>query len=289
MEVENTTSAIDPLNIYYNLNNFLLNPLVLIILVLIIIAYFVLFSSLGNNQISTSENNSGQNIFLIIILVILVILILINAAHYFYNINIIDVIKRFFKSLFKPNQELDDIILDKNIDNNIDKSSFKPSQTSHLKFNKQVFNVPGNHYNYEDATALCKAYGGKLATYQQIEDSYKNGGEWCNYGWSDKQMALFPTQQNTYDGLQKIAGHEHDCGRPGINGGYIANPNVKFGVNCFGYKPKITQEEEELMKITTPYPQTKEELEFQNKVDFWKNKINSVLLSPFNYNSWEEV
>ena len=26
----------------------------------------------------------------------------------------------------------------------------------------------------------------------------------------------------------------HVC--PGINGGYIANPNVKFGVNCYGHK-----------------------------------------------------
>jgi hypothetical protein len=31
-------------------------------------------------------------------------------------------------------------------------------------------------------------------------------------------MALFPTQKETWDKLQKIKGHEHDCGRPGING-----------------------------------------------------------------------
>ena len=30
------------------------------------------------------------------------------------------------------------------------------------------------------------------------------------------------------------------CGLPGINGGYIDNPNIRFGVNCYGYKPKIT-------------------------------------------------
>ena len=28
------------------------------------------------------------------------------------------------------------------------------------------------------------------------------------------------------------------CGNPGINGGYFANPDLKFGVNCYGIKPK---------------------------------------------------
>jgi len=154
---------------------------------------------------------------------------------------------------------------------------------------KQVFNIPGNTYTYEDGKAICKAYGGDLATYEQVEDAYNNGGEWCNYGWSDKQMALFPTQQNTYNNLQQIKGHEHDCGRPGINGGYIANPDIKFGVNCYGIKPRITRNEEELMQTMTPYPETKQDVEFQQKVDFWKNKANEILLSPFNYNSWEEI
>ena len=102
-------------------------------------------------------------------------------------------------------------------------------------------------------------------------------------------MALFPTQQQTFDNLQKIKGHEHDCGRPGVNGGYIANPNIKFGVNCYGNKPKITQDEEELMKTASPYPKTMQEIEFQKKVDYWKNKINDILVSPFNYNMWGEV
>jgi hypothetical protein len=89
--------------------------------------------------------------------------------------------------------------------------------------------------------------------------------------------------------LQTIKGHEHDCGRPGINGGFIANPNVKFGVNCYGDKPKITQDEENLMKTSSPYPQTMQDIEFQKKVDYWKNKVTEVLVSPFNYNLWSEL
>ena len=102
-------------------------------------------------------------------------------------------------------------------------------------------------------------------------------------------MALFPTQQQTFDRLQTIDGHHHDCGRPGINGGYIANPQVKFGVNCYGYKPKINQEEEELMKTSSPYPETMKDLAFQKRVDYWKNNVDEILVSPFNHNTWGEV
>ena len=99
-------------------------------------------------------------------------------------------------------------------------------------------------------------------------------------------MALFPTQQATFDNLQKIKGHENDCGRPGVNGGYMVNPNLRFGVNCYGNKPKITSEEEDLMQYTTPYPETAEDIAFQKRVEFWKNKVSDILVSPFNYNTW---
>ena len=102
-------------------------------------------------------------------------------------------------------------------------------------------------------------------------------------------MTLFPTQQHTYNKLQTIEGHEHDCGRPGVNGGYIANPEIKYGVNCYGYKPKIDEDEEELMKNTSPYPKTTKDLAFQKRVDYWKNQVDEVLVSPFNYNRWSEL
>jgi len=150
----------------------------------------------------------------------------------------------------------------------------------------QVFNVPGNYYGYDDAKAVCSAYGARLAKYGEVESAYKKGGEWCNYGWSDGQMALFPTQQKTYDVLQTKKGHENDCGRPGINGGYMANPALKFGVNCYGKKPAIKPEEADRMKDTTPYPITMEDINFQNKVDYWKDKVNDILVAPFNYKNW---
>jgi hypothetical protein len=284
MEV-NTTTTTDPLNMYNYVNNFVLNPIVFIIIVLVIICYLVIFSSLGNNnadgQINSesTSSNYGQSYLGILVIVILIILILINGFQYFFSINV----SAYLKNLFTNKPEIDIVVNQTQPD-----PEANPS-VPEIKFRKQVFNVPGNHYTYNDAKAICNAYGAELATYQQVESAYKNGGEWCNYGWSDGQMALFPTQQQTFDNLQKIKGHEHDCGRPGINGGYMANQNIKFGVNCYGNKPKITQDEEELMKTASPYPKTMQEIEFQKKVDYWKNKIGDIMVSPFNYNMWGEA
>ena len=277
MEVVNTTSTTNPVYMYNYLNGFVLNPMVFIIIFLVIVAYFVFSSSLGSGVENTSnESNGGKKIMGIIIIIILVVLILVHAFQYFFSINV----TAYIQNLFTPKPQVDIVV---------DQTSYQPSPVPEIKFRKQVFNIPGNYYNYENAKAVCKAYGADLATYQQIEDAYKNGAEWCNYGWSEGQNAFFPTQQQTFDNLQTIKGHEHDCGRPGINGGYIANPQVKFGVNCYGNKPRINEEEEELMKNITPYPQTAEDIAFQKKVDFWKNNVDEVLVSPFNYNTWSEL
>ena len=281
MEV-NTSTTTDPINMYNYMNNIMINPVIFIVIFLIVIGYLVIFSSLGNNgqggfsNTQDTDKNDWQKILTILVISVMIILIIINAFQYFFSINV----TAYLKNLFTNKPEID-IIVDQN---NIKQTPSVPE----IKFRKQVFNIPGNYYNYTDAKAICNAYGADLATYQQVESAYKNGAEWCNYGWSDGQMALYPTQQNTYDNLQKIKGHEHDCGRPGVNGGYIANPQVKFGVNCYGDKPKITQDEEEIMKTASPYPQTMQDIEFQKRVDYWKNKINDILVSPFNYNIWSE-
>jgi hypothetical protein len=280
MEV-NTSSTTDPVNMYNFVNSFLLNPTIFIIIFLVIIAFFILSSSLGNNSISSlsdstsssSSSGSGQNILGVIVIIVLVLLILVNAFQYFFSINI----TAFITDLFTDKPVINVVV---------DQSTYEPSSRETIKFKKQVFNVPGNYYNYTNAKALCNAYGGRLATYDEVEKSYNNGGEWCNYGWSDGQMALFPTQKKTFNNLQTIKGHEQDCGRPGINGGYIANPNVRFGVNCYGNKPRITDEEEELMKTSTPYPKTTQDIVFQKRVDYWKNKVDEILVSPFNYETW---
>jgi hypothetical protein len=275
MEVVNTTTTTDPVNMYNNLNNFIKKPIIFIIIILIIVAYYTFSSSLETgSQISNGRSVGG--IFGIIIITILVILILVNALQYFFSINI----RTYIKGFFSPKTSVDIVV---------DQSLYQPSPVPEIRFKKQVFNIPGNYYNYQGAKALCSAYGAELATYDQIEKAYNNGAEWCNYGWSANQLALFPTQKQTYNNLQNIKGHENDCGRPGINGGYIANPNVRFGVNCYGNKPKITNDEEELMKKVSPYPETPEDIAFQKRVDFMKNHLQQITVSPFNYNTWGEL
>jgi Extracellular link domain len=273
-----TTSTTDPVNMYNYLNSYIMNPTVLIIIILVIVAYYAFSASLGTGgPIAVgSSSNGGGGILGIIIISILVILILINAFQYFFSINI----TAYIQGLFTPKTTVDIVV---------DQSTYQPAAVPEIKFRKQVFNIPGNYYSYNNAKALCSAYGADLATYDQVENAYNNGAEWCNYGWSANQLALFPTQKNTYNTLQKIPGHENDCGRPGINGGYIANKNVRFGVNCYGYKPKITGEEEEIMATASPYPETPQDIAFKKKVDALKNNLDNILVSPFNHNTWSEL
>jgi hypothetical protein len=273
MEVVNTTSTTDPVNMYNYLNNYILNPIVFIIILIILLAYYLFSSDAVSGLGNTQGTTSGSNIFGIVIVVILAGLIIVNALQYFFSINV----TAYIHDIFAPVKKVDIVV---------DQSLYQPAPVPEIRFKKQVFNIPGNYYDYDNAKALCKAYGAELATYDQIEKAYNNGAEWCNYGWSANQQALFPTQKKTYDYLQTVPGHENDCGRTGVNGGYMANPKLRFGVNCYGNKPKITEEEEQLMKTTPAYPQTAQDIAFQKRVDFWKTKIPDILVSPFNKNTW---
>lgn len=155
----------------------------------------------------------------------------------------------------------------------------------------EVFNVSNNLYTYDDAQAVCSSFGAKLATYDQIEAAYNNGAEWCNYGWSANQMAFFPTQKATWDTLQQSPTQKNNCGRPGVNGGYIENPYIKFGVNCYGKKPKPT--EADLNRLDAKQhqllPKSQADKELDKKVQHWKENADKLLqLSSYNNNSWSQ-
>jgi hypothetical protein len=271
---------------YDYINNLLSNPTVIIISVIVIIIYIIIFMSLGgqgqgqSNPYSSEDivSNSGSSMLYVILVAVFIILIVVNGLQYFFGLDIVATLK----NVLTGNTE---------VDITVDSSRIEASNAPvpEILLKKQVFNIPGNDYVYPDAKALCSAYGARLATYKEVEESYNEGGEWCNYGWSDGQMALFPTQQKTFDGLQKIEGHENDCGRPGVNGGYMANPALKFGVNCFGYKPRINSTEEELMANEPLYPKTLKDVAMENRVNYWKDKLTTILVSPFNSSSWSRL
>ena len=223
-----------------------------------------------------SQVSSGTYFFLSIAIICACVYAVYYILEKYYGY---DITTKFFSGTTQTGPEFD---IDFNKDIDPEPTPPPPAPT------KQVFNIPDNVFDYTNADAVCKAFGAELATYEQIENAYQNGAEWRNYGWSAGQMAFFPTQKETYDTLQKIPGHEHDRGRTGINGGYIANPNVRFGANCYGPKPAMTTEDEERMRNTLPYPQTKEDIELDNKVAEWSGRLDEIIVSPFNENKWSE-
>jgi len=152
-----------------------------------------------------------------------------------------------------------------------------------------VFNVSRNIYKYEDAAPLCKAMGAELATYDQIIEAYKHGADWCNYGWIKGQMAVFPTQDNTWKKLQSgPSEYRFSCGKPGVNGGFFDNPDLTFGVNCFGKRP-IQNEADDLQNLTEfTIPQTVQQIEFDKKVQKFRETLGNVTVLPFSRNKWSD-
>jgi len=146
---------------------------------------------------------------------------------------------------------------------------------------KEVFYISGNDYTYEEAPAVCAAYDAELASYDQVNEAYSAGAEWCGYGWTLGGMALFPTQQSTWQALQMDPVNKTNCGRPGINGGYF-DPQTKFGVNCYGVKPQNTG-----TKLPLPLPGA-DPSGFNKMVDKFKSMIKTMVVSPFNRDGWSE-
>ena len=152
----------------------------------------------------------------------------------------------------------------------------------------EVFHVSNNLYNYEEAQSICKRFDSRLATYDEVEKSYNNGGEFCGYGWSEGQMILFPTQKSTFDKLQLMPGHEKDCGRTGVNGGYMSNPTIQYGVNCFGIKKDgvdpIQGKDDLSLKTNTA------DVVMNAKVKYWQeHKDELLVIDSFNKKKWSEI
>jgi hypothetical protein len=146
---------------------------------------------------------------------------------------------------------------------------------------KQVFNVSKNVYTFSEAEPLCRAFGAELATYDQVKHAYKAGADWCNYGWVKGQLAVYPTQKETYDKLQK--GPEADrmmCGKPGVNGGHFPNENQRFGVNCYGPRPAETADDRREQAEDTS------DIAYDRQVNHFKAELDSITVNPFNSSSW---
>jgi len=152
---------------------------------------------------------------------------------------------------------------------------------------KEVFNIASNRYMYEDAAPLCKALGAELATYDQVKSAFDKGADWCNYGWTKGQLALFPTQNETWTKLQSgPEGQRSACGRPGINGGYFDNPELRFGVNCYGAKPG--QSAHDGAAIGKGAPLSPDALDFDKRVNTFRSDADHIAVNPFREGVWSE-
>lgn len=284
-------------NVYDKVNKemgSLINARGVMLFLVVLIIFSLLFSNLGvsNSEMGSAPQGSGINILEIILWSVFLFLLLANGLQYFFGIEATASVKNV---LTGDTPEVDIELSDESkalLKRTLPeiKKEKKSKEEEEGKEKKEVFYIKDNVYTYDEAKAVCKAHDAELADYNQIEKTYEEGGEWCGYGWSKDQMILFPTQKSTWNELQKIEGHKNDCGRPGVNGGYIENSKAKFGVNCYGVKRSPTEFEMAMLDQMKKkqYPMSKKDKEFNKNVNKYKQLIKDgeVTMNPFNNEKW---
>jgi hypothetical protein len=129
----------------------------------------------------------------------------------------------------KLKTELEDL---KNAMENKDKSATVPEDTPII--NKEVFLVDNNIFSRSEAPKVCQAlFNSDSANKAQLTDSFNNGANWCNYGWTSDGDAYYPLQQDTNNSVCE--------GSVGLNGGPMAEKDYKLGALCYGVKPDDTK------------------------------------------------
>lgn len=258
-----------------------------VLLLLIVIAIYVgIFFLVGNPNPENPDSPVQKTIILgleVVLWVMLILVVYINLKN--YDKDNYD-FKAKIQNLFNSKMAELDVVAQTQ-----EKQQTKQAQETSKPTcidedeNKEVFHISNNKYNYQEAKDACEEYDARLATYDEIERAYENGANWCSYGWSKEQLGLFPTQKNIYNELKKIPGHQHDCGRPGINGGYMANPNVKFGVNCYGVKPKAKANDKSYMHALNHSPKLSSGMTMEQVREA---RLSEMIVAPFNNNIWSK-
>jgi hypothetical protein len=183
------------------------------------------------------------------------------GIQYFLGVDLTATLSSFFS---KPEVNVD-IVTDKDHPEQQDQPDHpQPGPKS----GPETYHVQGN-FDYSMAKSVCKAYDAKLASLSQIKDAYEKGAEWCDYGWSEDGMVLYPTQEESWKLYQKEK--KDKCGIPGINGGYNHRKGQQLGVNCYGVKPPG------VMPLNPSPVENKQTLPKQG------------LISPFNYKAWSQL
>lgn len=247
-------------------------------------------------MLSELSEEKAKIIFVVVVAIFIIVLLVISYYIYFdedNEKNNEEINKKInnIKTLVENNNKMNANI-NSDIKNNIPEKEVVPvkqneplnnvrNESYKNKKGKQVFNISNNLFTYNEAEAVCKAFNSELASEKQVKEAYDNGADWCNYGWSKNQMALFPTQKSSWEQLQKDPMNRNSCGMWGVNGGYFENPDTLFGVNCYGLKPE--PKDNERNKIPSV---SKREQAIQEKIVSVQQNLNDVAISPFNKNLW---
>ena len=253
----------------------------IILLIVVIFIYIMLFGFLNNISVDNENTKWWILILEIILVLVLVVVVALNINSFTdkdYNFS------TEIKNLFSTKRTEVNVRVG-GADTDTPTATVTKTECSTDASDGEVFNIPKNIYTYKQAKDVCSSLNARLATYNEVESAYNEGGSWCSYGWSDEQMALFPTQKDVYNKLKLIPGHQHDCGRPGVNGGYIDNKNFKFGVNCYGKKPHWTEKDKDFMDNYT-YSPSMSDASYNDISNNKTNSISDILIAPFNKLKW---
>ena len=180
------------------------------------------------------------------------------------------------------------------------KGSTTPLEEDDAPQQNEVFHIGKNEFTYKQSKQACSALGARLATRSEVQGAYNKGAGWCNYGWTDGQYALYPTQKKTYRMLKR-AGRSGECGKPGINGGYFADAELEFGVNCYGMRPQT--ENSNIMNVDCANPKVIQKIDkltgkyaLEYKCPSIKGKrrgggfdLSDIQIMPFSNYQWSKT
>lgn len=249
-----------------------------------------------NTPISSNSSNSPNNkkikliiiTICIIIFICLIIFLVLCIVHYYKTDCFTK--KTFFEYLFDFSNS-DVCIVETEPMPEVIPPPLPPPQLPeqpliNLFQKKEVFHIANQDYTYDQSKCKCESYGGRLATKNEVTDAYNNGANWCTYGWTDNQSAYYPVQKCDWDTIQKDNERLPDknkkyCGMPGLNGGYFANTQIKFGVNCYGVKPKGN-----IVKPKAPYCPPMNFCKLESNFEA-SNVLDTDEIVGFNNNQWD--
>jgi len=256
-------------------------------------------SNSSTTTLGTNTSKSSMNlvfVFLFLVIVFLIILIVFKTQIKIGIDNIISSLRKMFGAKepemkeeepsppIVPVPSASDIAVENTMSSKSILNKILPPSR-----NSEVFNVSTNEYTYYDAEPLCRALGAELATYSQVKDAWDKGADWCNYGWVKGQAAVYPTQKETWDKLQHGPEDEkYACGNPGINGGYFDNPEMRFGVNCYGQKPAESSNDEKRIMARGGTPKTPATLKVDQQIQQYRDEIDTIGILPFSEGNWDQ-